>query len=86
MSKAAILDLDNMDKIAKACDKVYRKLKNKVSDAEVSNEELAALILSECKYDKFSDDVFVLRVFSVSKNKLKTLKKLMENDANGKVD
>jgi hypothetical protein len=83
MSKVAILDLVNMDKIGKACDKVYRKLKNKVSHAEVSNEEIAALILSECKYDKFSDDGFVLRMFSVSKNKLKTLKKLMESEYNG---
>ena len=83
MSKVAMLDLVSMDKIGKACDKVYRKLKNKVSHAEVSNEEIAALILSECKYDKFSEDRVVLRMFSVSKNKLKTLKKLMESDDNG---
>lgn len=83
MSKAVILDLTDLDKIGKACDKVYRKLKNKVSDSEVSNEELAALVLSQCKYDKFSDDVFVLRMFSVSKNKLKTLKKMMEDGVDG---
>ncbi len=83
MSKCLILDLDDMDKIGKASDKVYKKLKNKVSDSEVSNEELAGLILSECKFDKFSEDNFVMRMFSITKNKLKTLKEMMDGGING---
>lgn len=79
VSKCLVLDLEDIDKIGKACDKVYKKLKSKVGDAEASNEDLAALMLSECKFNKFSEDVFVLRMFSVTKNKLKTLKKFMEN-------
>lgn len=78
VSKCLVLDLEEIDKIGRACNKVYRKLKDKVSDAEVSNEDLAALMLSECKFGRFSEDVFVLRMFSVTKNKLKTLKKMME--------
>ena len=83
MSKCLILDLSDMDKIGKASDKVYKKLKNKVTDSEVSNEELGAVILSECKFDKFSEDNFVMRMFSITKNKLKTLKELMDGGIDG---
>lgn len=69
-----------LDKIAKVTDKIYSKLKDKISASEVSNEELASLILLECGFARFDSESSVMRIFEVSKNKLKLLKSLYKGE------
>lgn len=75
MSKMVFFDIDGMDKIGKVCDAVYKKFRSIITEAEVSNEEIAALILSECGYKNYSDDDRVVRLFTITKEKLSMLKK-----------
>ena len=83
VSKMIFFDVEGVDKLAKECDKIYKKLRGKVTEAETTNEEIAALILSQSKLKKYSEDVSVLRIFSITKNKLKTLKQLLKGENDG---
>ena len=83
VSRMVFYGLEDLGKISQSANRVYKKLHTQISDAEVNNEELAGLILSECKFDKFSEDNFVMRMFSVTKNKLKTLKGMMDGGMDG---
>ncbi len=80
MSKMAFFDVESLDKIAKNCDKIYKKFKGEITDSDATNEDIAALILSECKFKKYSDDFSVLRIFSVTKDKLTALKKTLKGE------
>lgn len=83
VSKMIFFDIEGVDKLAKECDKIYKKLRGKVTEAETTNEEIAALILSQSKLKKYSEDVSVLRIFSITKNKLKMLKQLLKGENDG---
>ncbi|MBQ7348416.1 MAG: tetratricopeptide repeat protein [Clostridia bacterium] len=80
MSKIVFFEIDGIDKVGKTCDKIYRKFRALVTDAEATNEEIAALILYECKFKKISDEKTVMQIFSTTKNKLKTLKAMFEGE------
>ena len=82
MSKIVFYDVDDTDKIAKACDNVYKKFRGKISYAETSNEELAAFILSIAKTKRFKKESDVMRLFSISKDKYELLKKLYKGEKN----
>ena len=82
ISRILFYEVKDVDKIAKTCDKVYKKFRSVLTEAEVTNEELASLILSESKLERFSEEREVLRLFSVEANKLRTLKKLYKGEKN----
>ena len=83
MARVAFWETENLDQVAKACDKVYKGLKGKVSESEVTNEELAALMLSECKYKWIKTVKDVTRLFEITKQKLDKLKDLIKGEKDG---
>ncbi len=80
VSRVIFHDVDDLDCIAKACDKVYIALKGKITEAEVTNEELGALILSVSKLKRFDNDGAVMHLFTVQKEKLNQLKSLVKGE------
>ena len=80
VSRVIFYEVDDIDKIAKACDKVYKKFKGVITEAEASNEELAALMLSVAGTKRFSKDEEIARLFAVGKEKLKTLKRIFRGE------
>ena len=82
LSKMAFFDVESLDKIAKITDKIYKKFKGKITNAEVSNEEIAGLILSQCEFKKYSNDQSVTRIFSITLDKLKLLKDQLQGEKN----
>lgn len=77
VARMLFFDLDSVDKIAKSADKVYLKLKDTVSEADATNEELAALMLSDCNFERYSGDKDVVKIFEISDRKLKKLKEML---------
>ena len=80
VSRVIFHDVEDLDQIAKACDKVYASLKGKITDADVTNEELGALMLSVSNLKRFDTDVAVMQLFTVQKEKLNLLKSLIEGE------
>ena len=83
ISKMLFFDV-KLDKIAKVCDRVYKTLKGVITEAEVTNEEIAGLMLYLCEFDLYSSVERVTKTFTITDKKLKTLKKLFEGNKNGK--
>ncbi len=82
VSRIIFNDVDDLDKLATACDKVYKSLSEKLTPDELNNEEVGALILSEGKLKRLSDDNAVMRFFDVKKDKLNKLKELIKGEKN----
>ena len=80
ISRIIFYEVKEMDKIAKTCDKIYKKFRTILTEADVTNEELASLILSESNLKRFSEEREVLRLFSIEPNKLRTLKKMYKGE------
>lgn len=78
MSRMAFYGIEDLSKIPQSADKVYNGLKNKITEAEVNNEELAGLILLECGYEDFDKVEKVCKVFEVGQKKLTLLKNLLQ--------
>jgi len=82
MARAIFWDVENVDKIAKHVDKIYGVLRNKIRSSEVTNDEIAALVLSECKFKWCKSDRDVLNIFEVDKRRLELLRELYKGDKN----
>ena len=82
VARALFWDAENVDKIAKQADKIYNSLKGKIRPSEVTNEEIAALILSECKFKWCKSDKDVLNIFAIEKRRLDVLRELYKGEKN----
>lgn len=80
MARVAFWETENLDVLAKTCDKVYRALNGKITESEVTNEELAALMLSESKYKWVKNLKDVTGLFEITKQKLEKLKEMMKGE------
>lgn len=80
VSRIVFNDVEDLDKLAYSCDRVYKSLSDKLSPDELTNEELGALILSEGKLKRLSDDNAVMRFFDVKKDKFDKLKQLLKGE------
>ena len=76
--RAVFFDADCTDKIAHVTDKIFVKLKDKISPSDVTDDELGALILSECKFKWCKTDGEIVRLFGIDKQKLEYLKGLLK--------
>ena len=83
VSRLIFFDIEGFERAAKITDKIYRAFSGVITEAETTNEEIAALILSECGFEKFSTDQEVLRNFEITESKFKQLKNLYENSKAG---
>ncbi len=80
MSRLVFWDVEDLDRVYKNTIKVHKKLSKILTEADVTVDELAALILSECKYKKFNTDNAAAKIFDVKKAKLLQLKKIMQGE------
>ena len=80
LSKMAFYKPDCYDKIAECADAIFKKCKGIITESEASNEEIAALILSECKFERFSADKEVKNILEISDYKLKKLKEILNRN------
>lgn len=76
MSKMISYGVDDLERIGSACDEVYLAIGKTVTEAEVSNEEIAGLILYLSGYEKYSKIKECIKIFEVTEEKLETLAKL----------
>ena len=74
MSRLAFLDIEELDKIAEAAESVYEKLSCVFTESDVTNDDLAALMLYACGYKRFKKDSEILAVFNIGKDRLRNLK------------
>ncbi len=77
--RAVFFDADCADKIATVTDKLFNKLKNKLNPADVTDDELGALIMSECKFKWCKTDADVTRFFGIDRQKLLKLKEMLKD-------
>ena len=77
MSRIVFYDVDNLDNVAKATDKVYKKLSKILTDSDVTVEEVAGLILSQCSFRRYSKPEQVCDLFDITDYKLKQLTELV---------
>lgn len=80
VARIVFWDAENVDKAAKMTDRVYKALKDKISAQDATNEELAALILSECEYKWCKTDRDVMNMFEISLDKLNKLKNMVKGE------
>ncbi len=80
MARIAFWEVDNLDVVAKTTDRIYKKFSGVISSAEVSNEELAGLVISECKFSSVKSNKDVTKLFEISLNKLTKLQKLLKGE------
>lgn len=79
-SRMVFYGVEDLDKIASSANKVYSKLKDVITEAEVSNDELAGLILSIAGIEKLSGDNEVCGIFDIEKKKLGLLKSIYKGE------
>jgi hypothetical protein len=77
VSKIVFYDIEDIDRVATVCDRIYQVLSPIISESDVTNEELAGLILSECGFDRLSRDEEVMSLFEISRYKLGKLKEML---------
>ncbi len=77
LSRVAFSGVSDYDKVAFAAERVFKRLKDKLSPENFGTEELAVLILTECKY-KEVNYTNAYRLFGADKKKVKNLQLLME--------
>lgn len=80
MARMVFFEAENLDRIGKEIDKIYLKLSKVISEAEVSNEELAALLVSECEFKWIKKDNDVMKLFEITAEKLKKLKAIYRGE------
>ena len=89
LSRMLFYGVDDFTNMVNATDRLFFDIGDKINSDEVTNEELAGLILAESGYENFSNNKFVLSVFDVEESKLQKLiniaekaKKERNNDKN----
>ena len=78
VSRMIFYGLEDLNKISQSANRVYKSLHKQISDAEVNNEELAALMLLSCKLENLDEIEQVCKIFEVGQKKLQLLKNMLE--------
>ncbi len=91
LSRMLFYGIDDFTNMVNATDRLFFDIGSQINSDEVSNEELAGLILAESGYENFSENKFILSVFDVEEGKLQKLidiaekaKKERDNDKNNR--
>ena len=91
LSRMLFYGVDDFTNMVNATDRLFFDIGNRINSDEVTNEELAGLILAESGYENFSESKFILSVFDVEEEKLQKLiniaeraKKERDNDKNNR--
>ncbi len=79
-SRLAFLGIEKLDKLSGAINNVYARFKGVISEAEVTNEEIAALAVSICKIPGLEKEEEIMRVFEIKKQKLQLLTRLYKGE------
>lgn len=86
VSRMIFYGIDDFTKMAKTTDKLFYEFGKEINCAEVNNEELAGLILSQSNYENFSKSQVVMSIFEIDKEKLEKLNNLVNAQKKGETD
>jgi hypothetical protein len=84
MSRAVFWDLGKLDKLVNSANKIFKKLNGVITDADVTGDELASLMIYECKFEKLNQIQILAHLFDIKKERLSELIKKLLGDKNGK--
>jgi Flp pilus assembly protein TadD len=84
MSRAVFWDLGKLDKLVNSANKLFKKLNGVITDADVTGDELASLMIYECKFEKLNQIQILAHLFDIKKERLSELIKKLLGDKNGK--
>ena len=79
MSKMVFYEVEDFEKIAKFSNEVYKRLKDTVTSAEATNEEVAGLIVTLCEFEKYGTIDCVAEIFGTTVKNIKRLKKIYDD-------
>ena len=80
MARVVFWEFENLDVIGQKIDKIYKAFSGKVTEAEVTNEELAALVLSECGFKWVKNPKDVTKLFEITPQKLTKLTDMLKGE------
>lgn len=80
MSKLVLSEIEDIDKIALACDRVYSVLKDKISE-ETTVEELSALMIDDCAFKNHTDLNNTCKQLHCDANKVIKLKEKLKKES-----
>ncbi len=84
MSKMVFTGLKNVEKIATSANQIYKKLSKIISEEDVTNNELALLMVLESNFKSLDDEILLCYFFDVEKGRIEQLKKLLKGEVNDK--
>lgn len=84
MSRAVFWDLDKIDKILTSAERLFKRLNKVVTEADVTGDELAALMIYGSKFEKLKDKQILAHLFDIKKQRLDELINTLLGDKNGK--
>lgn len=82
VARVAFWDSENLELVGSVADKVYKALVGKINERDFSNEEIAALIVSECKFKWCKNDKEIMSFFNIENQKFQVLKSIYKGDEN----
>ena len=79
MSRAIFWDI-KLDKLAQGAEKVYKSLKGVISEEDITGDEMSALMVYACKFEKFVKYDVIANLFEIKKERFIEIKKLIEKE------
>ncbi len=77
LSRAVFWDLGSLDKLVSSANTVFKKLNGVITEQDVTNDELSALMVYACKFKKFDNNSLILHLFEIKKDRFNQLIKLL---------
>lgn len=84
MSRAVFWDLDKIDKINSSAEKLFKRLNGVVTEADITGDELAALMIYASKFDKLNQKQILAHLFDIKIERLNQLINTLLGDKNVK--
>ena len=83
LSRMLFYGVQDFTNMVNATDRLFFDIGKEINGDEVTNEELAGLILSQSGYENFSESKFILSLFDVEEGKLQKLIRIAEKSKKG---
>ena len=84
MSRAVFWDVEGVEKLATSAGKIFKKLNGVITESDVTNDELAALMVYGCDFKKFDKKGLVASLFDIKKDRFEELILLVSGEKNDK--
>ncbi len=82
MARVVFWESENLDIIGTTIDRIFHAFSGIITEADVTNEELAGFLLSECKFKWVKNEKDVKKLFDISTEKLHKLQSIYRGEKN----